>query len=63
MQVASIQYVGVILFVFAKSVVRPHVRMVQGASRGIGLLGFGVCLAEHAEVANRREIRRAWHCA
>lgn len=37
------QYVGVILLVFVKTVVRPHVRMVQGAARGIGIWGIGVC--------------------
>jgi hypothetical protein len=36
------QYVGVILLVFAKSVIRPHVRMVQTAARGIGIWGIGV---------------------
>ncbi|BEI96950.1 hypothetical protein CcaverHIS631_0205390 [Cutaneotrichosporon cavernicola] len=40
-RVAVMQYVGVILLVFAKTPIRPHVRMVQTAARGIGLWGFG----------------------
>lgn len=39
------QYVGVILLVFAKSPLRPHVRMVQTAARGIGIWGIGVSQA------------------
>ncbi|BEJ11943.1 hypothetical protein CspHIS471_0204030 [Cutaneotrichosporon sp. HIS471] len=40
-KVAMMQYVGVILLVFAKTPIRPYVRMVQTAARGIGLWGFG----------------------
>lgn len=45
LQIACVQYVGVLMLIFVKSELRPDIRMLQETSRGIGLLGFGVSYA------------------
>ncbi|KAL1409612.1 hypothetical protein Q8F55_003607 [Vanrija albida] len=57
--VSSIQYVGVLLIVIARSELRPEVRMVQESARGIGLMGFG---GNKAGVAVRLKVHDTTLC-
>jgi hypothetical protein len=41
-QVASVQYVGVLLIIVVCKELHPHITALQESSRGIGLLGVGV---------------------
>lgn len=52
-KVELVQYVGVALFVFARSEIRTEIRRCETSSRGIGLLGFG---GNKAGVAARMKI-------
>ncbi|TXT06026.1 hypothetical protein VHUM_03499 [Vanrija humicola] len=57
--VATLQYVGVLLIVLARSELRPDVRMVQESARGIGLMGFG---GNKAGVAVRLKVHDTTLC-
>lgn len=52
-RVELVQYVGVALFVFARSKIRTEIRRCETSARGIGLLGFG---GNKAGVAARMKI-------
>lgn len=52
-RVELVQYVGVALFVFARSEIRTEIRRCETSARGIGLLGFG---GNKAGVAARMKI-------
>lgn len=52
-KVDAVQYVGVVLFVFARSDIRTEIRMCETSARGIGILGVG---GNKAGVAARMKI-------
>lgn len=52
-RVELVQYVGVALFIFARSEMRTEIRFCETSARGIGLLGFG---GNKAGVAARMRI-------